>query len=149
MSDEAPRSFAVLLHEIGDGALLAHLSAELHDMATKCHDFALSEGADGRGELTLKLKLRVIKNGTASLSTDVTTKAPRAKLPPAGLWISKGGNLLTENPRQTALKFREVKAPDAREGAPLATIPERELPQRAPRAVLNFTEPAPKEAAES
>jgi hypothetical protein len=126
---EAPRSFAVLLHEIGDGSLLAALSAELHDVVSKCQDFALNEGATGRGELVLKLTIKAEKNGTAALTTAITSKAPRAKLPPQGLWISKGGNLLTENPRQVRLKFVEMNKPavEARE-APPPSAAERVLP---------------------
>ena len=146
MSAEAPRSFAVLLHEIGDGSLLANLSAELQDVVSKCQDYALSEGAAGRGELTLTLKIKAEKNGNASLITEIKSKAPRAKLPPQGLWISKGGNLLTENPKQARLKFVEVKPEAPREAAPApAPLPERELPARA--SVATFT--PTKEAADS
>ena len=117
-STEAPRSFAVLLHELGDGSLLALLSAELQDVVGKCQDFALDQGSPGLGEVTLKLSFKAERNGTCAVKSAVTSKAPRAKLPPQGLWISKGGNLLTENPRQAKLEFRDVSAPAAARSLP-------------------------------
>ena len=116
---EEPRSAAVLLHEIGDGALLALLSAELHTVVNACQDYALSEGAPGTGEIVLKLAFKAEKNGTCAVKSEVKSKAPRAKLPPAAMWISKGGNLLVENPRQKDLPFRDVnRRADAREIPP-------------------------------
>jgi hypothetical protein len=105
---EGPRSAAVLLHEIGDGALLALLSNEIQTVVNACQDYALAEGAPGTGEITLKLAFKAEKNGTCAVRAEVKSKAPRAKLPPAAMWISKGGNLLVENPRQKNLEFRDV-----------------------------------------
>lgn len=105
---EEPRSFAVLLHELGEGSLLALLSSELQEVVNKCQDYALSEGAPGNGEIVLKLTLKAEKNGTCAVRSEVKSKAPRPKLPPAALWISKGGNLLIENPRQQRLALKDV-----------------------------------------
>ncbi len=46
---EEPRSFAVLLHELGEGSLLALLSSELQEVVNKCQDYALSEGPPEAG----------------------------------------------------------------------------------------------------
>lgn len=105
---EEPRSAAVLLHELGEGALLAQLSAEIQQTVNACQDYALNEGGSGKGRVTLTIDFAAEKNGTCAVRAAVTSKAPRQKLPPAAMWISKGGNLLVENPRQQKLALKDV-----------------------------------------
>ena len=105
---EEPRSFAVLLHELGEGSLLSLLSAELQEVVSKCQDYALNEGAVGKGKVVLELDFAAEKNGTCAVRSTIKSKAPRPKLPPAAMWISKGGNLLIENPRQQRLALKDV-----------------------------------------
>lgn len=105
---EGPRSAAVILHELGDGSTLADFSAEIQRTVLACERYALDMGSAGKGKVVLTLDLRVEKNGTCAVRAAVTAKVPRAVAPPAAMWVTKGGNLSPENPRQTGLPFRDI-----------------------------------------
>lgn len=107
-NDEMPRSAAVILHELGDGSTLAELSAEIQRTVLACERYALDMGSAGKGKVVLTLDMRVEKNGTCAVRASVAAKVPRAVAPPAAMWVTKGGNLSPENPRQAGLPFRDV-----------------------------------------
>lgn len=106
-----PRNAATILYEIGDGALLAELSREIHHTVQACERYALDAGNAGKGRVVLTLDFRAERNGTCAVLAAVTSKAPREKLAPSAMWVDpKTGNLIAENPRQKNLPFRDVNA---------------------------------------
>lgn len=109
---EGPRSFSVLLTSLDDGTVHADLSEKLHAVVSELRDRSVTEDRKLRGELTLKLTLDVRK-GVAEVTADITTKTPKRKREPSTVWVTKGGNLTTEVPRQEKLNLREVPAGDA------------------------------------
>lgn len=108
---EGPRSFSVLLTGLDDGTVRAELSEKLHAMVSELYQRSTTEDRKLRGELALKLKVDVRK-GVADVTADVDVKLPRRKREPTTVWVTKGGNLSTEVPRQEKLPLREVPAGD-------------------------------------
>ena len=124
---EGPRGFAVLVQQIDDGELHAELSAEIKRLSGDLSEHAEKTGATAKGAITLTLSLSAKANGTVSVEADVKTKSPKAKRPGSTFWITKGGNLSAENPRQARLPLREVPTAEARalpadEAKPARTI---------------------------
>lgn len=112
---EGPRSFSVLLTSLDDGAVHTELSQKLHAMVSELRERSTLEDRKLRGEMKLHLKVDVRK-GVAEVTADVETKLPRRRREPTTVWVTKGGNLTTEVPRQERLPLRDASAPA--EGAP-------------------------------
>lgn len=106
---EGPRSFSAILTQLDDGLVHHELSGKLHSLVSELRDRAIAEDRKMSGELTLKLKVDVRK-GTAEVTADCTTKLPRARREPTTVWVTKGGNLTTEVPRQEKLPLRDPVA---------------------------------------
>ena len=109
---EGPRSFGVILAGLDDGSIHQELSEQLHRVVTELRDRSVTEDRKLSGSLVLTLKLDVRK-GVADVTADVATKLPRRRREPTTVWVTKGGNLTTEVPRQEKLPLREVPAGDA------------------------------------
>ncbi len=109
---EGPRSFSVLLTSLDDGTVHTELSEKLHALVSELRDRSTAEDRKLRGELGLKLTIEVRK-GVADVTADITTKTPKRKREPSTVWVTKGGNLTTEVPRQEKLPLREVPSNDA------------------------------------
>jgi hypothetical protein len=114
---EGPRSFSVFMHELSEGEAHGEASQKLHELVNKMQDAALDQGKEVKGEFTLSLKLKVDPRGTASVDYTIKAKAPDRHRLRATLFVTKGGNLSVENPRQQTLPLREVagQAAPARE----------------------------------
>jgi len=108
---EGPRSFSVLLTSLDDGTVHTELSEKLHALVSELRDRSTAEDRKLRGELGLKLTIEVRK-GVADVTADITTKTPKRKREPSTVWVTKGGNLTTEVPRQEKLNLREVPTGD-------------------------------------
>ena len=114
---EGPRSFSVLLTSLDDGTVHTELSEKLHALVSELRDRSTAEDRKLRGELGLKLTIDVRK-GVADVTADITTKTPKRKREPSTVWVTKGGNLTTEVPRQEKLPLREVPASNDAPSAP-------------------------------
>lgn len=109
--EEGARSFAHFIANVADGEFHEELSDELHDLVQECERDASRRESTSTGELTLKLKIKVDHRGVASIVHDLTVKHPKTKRSPATMWVTPGGNLTPENPKQQSLPLRDVNKP--------------------------------------
>lgn len=107
-AEEGVRSAAVLLAQVDDGALNAEFSERLHETVQKLYEHAVETAKDAKGRVSLTLDLAVSEKGFVGLRGTVETKIPKRKASLSHFWISPGGNLTVENPRQQKLPLREV-----------------------------------------
>jgi len=106
--DEPPRSFSETIEELCGGDLNAHITREFHEMVGAAQTFAGVMNADGKAEITIKIGVKVSPNGECRVAGDVKTKVPKLKPHPGTMFVSAGGNLVTQNQRQPDLPFGEV-----------------------------------------
>lgn len=125
-NEEGPNAFSVFISQLADGAAHSELSGELHELAKMLQDTAVNTSGTAKGELTLKLKLSIEPNGITAITYDVATKKPKTSRPSAVAWLSKGLNVVFQNPKQTAMPFRDVSA---------AAQPAREVTETPAKAV--------------
>lgn len=107
-TEEGPRSFARLLEQIGEGDLEIELAAKMFELVAQCRGFADRYSREGKGTLTLVLNVAALGNGTVTVAGDIKTKTPTAKRAGSVFFLTAGGNLSVENPRQQKLPLREV-----------------------------------------
>ena len=90
----AGRSFAVLLAELEDGALLKDLTDDMAGIALELEQVSQRKGGQAvKGVLTLKLSV-VAKEGVIEIIPDVTTKTPAMSRRRSIFWRGKDGALL-------------------------------------------------------
>jgi hypothetical protein len=106
---EGPRSFSVILNQLDDGLVHHECSTKLHALVSELYTRSIGEDRKLSGEITIKLKIDVRK-GVADVTAAVDTKLPRSKREPTTVWVTKGGNLTTEVPRQEKLPLRDASA---------------------------------------
>lgn len=109
---EGPRDFAIVLHKLEDGQLLVDLTTRSHELNTQLSHVARAVGS-AKGELWLKLKYLADEGGTVQIDSEIVVKPPRVKRARTVMWMTKGDNLASENPKQQGLFPREVPAPAA------------------------------------
>lgn len=111
---EAPptvRPFAATLQDLSQGAVMAKLGAELHDL------IGAVQATGKAGTLTLTLQVKpVAKHATDALNiaAAVSVKAPKEDAPTTVFFVDAGGNPTRQNPTQPMLPLREVPAADDR-----------------------------------
>lgn len=114
--EEGPRSFARFVEAVADGELASELSEELFELVRYLEGEATARQSTSSGLLTLKLKITVDDRGYARVTHDVATKRPKTRRTEALMYVTKGGNLVRENPRQQSLPLRDVsKRPEVRD----------------------------------
>jgi hypothetical protein len=104
------RSAGTLLQSLEDGQLLEDLSTEILDLNSKLANHAEAVGK-AKGEVRLTLKFTADQGGTVTVDADITVKDPRSLRARSVLWMTKGGHLSSENPKQTKLPLREISLP--------------------------------------
>jgi len=109
--EEGPRSFISFLGTIADGEAEAELSYQLHELTKRMQEEAVTRGEYVKGSLSLNIKMTVSNLGHAIIGYEVATKQPKRKTSGAAFWLTKGGNLTVDNPKQQKLVLREVKSP--------------------------------------
>ena len=113
MRQEGPRSFSVLITGLDDGAVHSDVSEKLQAMVTEISEQARLKDGKVRGVFDLKLSVTVDAKGVAEVAADVTVKTPPRKRSPTTVWVTQGGNLTTEIPRQELLFGKPRAVPDA------------------------------------
>lgn len=109
---EGPRSFARFLEQLGDGDVHQELSDELYELGRQLLTQARARLQEVKGTLTLKLKFKADPKGVVDIDHVVEVKVPKPKRAAATMFLTKGGNLSVENPRQPLLPgIREVALP--------------------------------------
>lgn len=106
--DEGARGFAVLIQQLAEGAFHAEVSEEMQAVCKKLSELAYAYGSKQKGTLTLTLSLSADDNGTMTVDADVKTKTPKPRRERSLFFLTKGNNLVRENPRQRKLPLREV-----------------------------------------
>ncbi|MGW8286200.1 MAG: hypothetical protein ACWGPR_10830 [Candidatus Deferrimicrobiaceae bacterium] len=106
---EGPRSFGVFLNGLADGEAMAACSHDLHELVQKLQEESVAQNKDLRGELKLSIQLIADPKGFVAVGYDIATKAPKPQRSGSMMWITRGGNLSLENPRQQKLPLREVE----------------------------------------
>lgn len=114
-TSDGPRSFSVFLTQVDDGALHAEASREMHKLTSALRDHAMRFARDAKGSITLTLSLEVDEKGVADVVGSLAVKAPKAPRSKSQFFVTQGGNLTLENPRQQRLALGVVPAPEVRE----------------------------------
>lgn len=109
--EEGARSFTRALEMLSEGRTVVKLSEELQSMVAALRDEAMARRTQATGELTLKLKVTVEEDGTATVVPESKLTLPKPRTEKTILWLTKGANLTPQNPRQQSLPLREVSEP--------------------------------------
>jgi hypothetical protein len=107
-TEEGARGFAVLIQQLGEGDFHADVSSELQKVSGLLSELANQYGGKAKGTLTITLALSAEDNGTITIDADVKTKTPKLRRARSLFFVTKGNNLVKENPRQRKLPLREV-----------------------------------------
>lgn len=113
-SEEGPRSFSVLLQQVGDGDLHDELGLRMQELVAFLTAHSDRYQREAKGSLTLVLNIVAMGNGSLAVVGDIKTKTPTAKRAGSIFWRTPGNNLSVENPRQQKLPLREVPGGAAR-----------------------------------
>lgn len=123
-NEEGPRSFA---HQIGtmcEGEVNLACSTELHDLLLHLRHEAQARCKKVKGTFKLELTIEVTDDDIVGIAHSIKVKAPEPRRRAAIMWLSPGGNLTPENPRQQTLPgLREV--PGGRNESPREVAPGR------------------------
>ena len=107
--EEGARSFCRTLEQIDDGQGVIDMSVELQVLLTNLLKHARNTNQDAKGSYTLKLQFNVEPNSIVNVGYEVGVKTPKRKTGKTTVWVTNGGNLVAENPRQQKLPLREVQ----------------------------------------
>lgn len=108
---EGPRNFGVFLRTVEGGSFEIELSDTLYRMTEDLGKHVSQYGGKAKGEIAIVLKFEHDQKGQVQVMTEVKTKTPKAKRAATPFWVTRGGNLVDHNPKQTRLKFKDVSAP--------------------------------------
>lgn len=123
---EGPRSFVNVLAKISDGELESEASYQLHELGKRLQELSLMTHGKAKGKVKLILNLTADPSGTVALSYQIDVTAPKMPTTPAIFWLTKGGNLTPQNPKQLEIGgLRDVTAKRELRDAP-APAPTRE-----------------------
>lgn len=107
-AEEGPRSFTVFLRDLAEGEAESELSYHLHELCKKLQEEAAARHDKAAGEIVLKIRLIADHKDNVVVAYSIDAKAPKRKTSAAVYWLTKGGNLTPENPRQQKLSFKDV-----------------------------------------
>lgn len=117
--EEGPRSFSRAFELLADGKAQLEASAELVKVVDACRRDANARSGTSKGRLAITLMVTV-QGGVATVNYDIKSTVPSKPRESSTLFITKGGNLTPDNPRQTTMgprildsnkSTREVDAP--------------------------------------
>lgn len=112
---EGARSFTRFLDRVDDGYGSIDMSIELQKLLKNMLDHAQSTRADAKGKYTLALNFTVAPNGVVNAGYEVSVRTPKRKTGKSTMWVTNGGNLSDDNPRQQKLPLREIERPRVRD----------------------------------
>lgn len=101
--EEPTRSFNVFFARLADGDAHREASAEFHGMIAKLRSLNRMSNGPKAGSLTIVVKVNV-DGDIIDLGYDVTAKTPKPPRKKDRAWISKGDNVVYEDPKQMTLK---------------------------------------------
>jgi hypothetical protein len=106
---EGPRSFTRFFDDIGEGDFQRDAAEKLFELVSALRDEAIYCNGKVKGKFALTLDFSIDPRGVVAVDCDSKIKKPTRKRAPAQAWITAGGNLTLEHPRQLKLPVREVK----------------------------------------
>lgn len=105
---DGPRDFAVFISQLAEGEANGELSKQLHELVVACQEKAEQVAGSASGEIKLNIRVKVDARGVAVVGWESVQKLPKEKRAGATMWVTKGGNLTPENPRQQSMFVKEV-----------------------------------------
>lgn len=126
-AQEGPRSFVHFLGQLAQGEAEANASHEFHELLKRIHEEAHIRNAKVKGKFKFTLNCTADETGTVSVAYDVETKAPPRKTTSSFFWLSRGSNLVAENPKQQKLPLRDVSARQETRTVEAPAAPAREV----------------------
>jgi hypothetical protein len=114
-TEEGPRAFSRFIEMIADGDAHMEMSHELHSLMKVMADHSSATTSTAKGELAINFKFAMDPKGLVAVGYEVKVKEPKLKRASGVLFLTKGNNLQSENPRQAKLPLREVAAPQPRD----------------------------------
>lgn len=115
--EKGPRSFAVFVDQLADGALNLDASVELQRMGKALAARINAGERKAKGKLTLDLGFEIDAGGAVRITYSLKRKDPPVPTTPGVCWTDGNDNFVHSNPRQLSLGIREVAPPkrDARD----------------------------------
>lgn len=105
--EEGARSFAHFLMQANSGAMASDTSFEFRRMVDEMRRVAMqSNGASA--DFTLKIHLTLDDSDEVRVKFSARGKVSEPTRRKGTMWLSRGGNLIPENPRQQRLPLTEV-----------------------------------------
>ena len=123
--DEEARDFSHFFNSLDEGNAAAEASVALQELVKETSAKAAHRMKALVGTLNIALAVAIDETGVSRVTYEIKAKPPKHKTQPSTFWVSKGGNLTPNNPRQIELGIRDVsrgQAP-ARDVAPVAAAP--------------------------
>ncbi len=111
-SPDGTRDFPAFIRMVNDGSFQHELAGALHDINAKLQTIASNEGK-AKGQLTITINLTHQDDGTVQVEPVVKAKVPEPRRRKSTFWMTPGGNLSPNNPKQVRLEFKDVSAPAA------------------------------------
>lgn len=111
---EGARSITRFIDGLRHGRFAPKASEEFQALLRELSDTAIDESAVVKGKFTIELGLTVNAMGEVQVVGDYKRTSRKPKAASNNYYITKGMNLTTEDPRQTSLPLREVRAPRLR-----------------------------------
>lgn len=106
-STEGARSFARVVEFACSGAMHADASEEFHQFLGKLKKLAQRNNG-AKGTFTLTLNVALDEADQAQLHYSLKSKVPETKRRNGAAWLTRGGNLTPDNPRQRELPLMDV-----------------------------------------
>lgn len=106
--EEGAHSFAHQVATLCEGEANEAISDEMFALLQSLRAEASARRKQVKGTLKVELFFVVDDNDTVGITYSVKKKAPEPRRQSAHMWLTKGGNLSPENPRQQKLPLREV-----------------------------------------
>ena len=104
---EGPRSFARFAEQACSGALHADMSQEMHELLGIMRRVALTSNGS-KGSLTLTLNFSLDGADQVETTYSIKNKVPQPTRRKGLMFLTPGGNLQPDNPRQRSLPLSEV-----------------------------------------
>jgi len=104
---EAPEAFSEVVRRVADGECEINSSRELQRLLLALKTQALAQMREVTGSLTLKLSVGCDPHGMLSIAYTLERKDPKKQTSRSVCWVTKGGNLSFDMPRQEKLPLIE------------------------------------------
>lgn len=112
---EAPEAFSEVVRRVADGECEINCSRELQRLLIMLRNQATAQVKQVSGTLTLKLAIGCDPHGLLSITYAIERKDPKKQTSRSVCWVTKGGNLSFDMPRQEKLPLVEPPRPQYRE----------------------------------